>query len=172
MRHSSLFQFSAEETGHLEFSSKAVSGRCLSLMQETQENFHFKRDLVAKNCEEVNIEPLNAKYYEKDSLRARSQLQWGRCKPNVTYECITAYHDFLTFASHLVDNKPLKSCYDPKMIEMHLKEDGYDRDNDFLLLTQDKSDFTGYTMKETFEFIFDTLEESCKFRQMNVKENT
>ena len=58
------------------------------------------------------------------------------------------------------------------MIEMHLKEDGYDRDNDFLLLTQDKSDFTGYTMKETFEFIFDTLEESCKFRQMNVKENT
>jgi len=144
------------------------------LMQETQENYHFKRDLVAKNCAEVEIEPLKFKsyFFSPDSLRQRSQLQWRRCKPNVTYECITAYHDFLTFASHLVDNKPLKSCYDPKMIEMHLKEDGYDRDNDFLLLTQDKSDFTGYTMKETFEFIFDTLEESCKFRQLNVKENT
>ena len=145
-----------------------MSGRCLNLMQETQENFHIKRDLVAKNCGEVNIEPLNAKYYEKDSLRARSQLQYGRCKPNVTDECINAYHDFLTFSSNLVDNKQLKKCYDPTMIERHLEENGYRRDNDFLELTKDKNDLTGFTMKEQFEFIFDTLEESCKFRQLNV----
>ena len=145
-----------------------MSGRCLSLMLETQENFHFKRDLVAKNCEEVNIEPLHAKYYEKDSLRARSQLQWGQCKSNVTTECVNAYHDFLTFSSHLVDNKELKSCYNPQMIERHLIENGYRRDNDFLPLTKDENAITGYTMKEQFEFIFDTLEESCKFRQLNV----
>ena len=137
-------------------------------MQETQENFHFKRDLVAKNCEEVNIEPLNAKYYEKDSLRARSQLQWGRCKPNVTKECINAYHDFLTYSSHLIDNTELKNCYNPEMIEEHPVENGYRRANDFLVLTKDKMTLTGRTMKEQFEFIFDTLEESCKFQQLNV----
>ena len=61
LRHSSHFQFAAEEKAHLEFSSKPVSGRCLNLMQETQENFHFKRDLVAKNCAEVHSEPLYTK---------------------------------------------------------------------------------------------------------------
>ena len=82
LRHSSYFQFAVEETAQLEFSSKPVSGRCLNLMQETQENYHFKRDLVAKNCAEVQIEPLKFKYhlFSPDSLRERSQLQWRRCK--------------------------------------------------------------------------------------------
>ena len=168
LRHHGQCQFAAAETAHLEYSSKPVSGRCLNLMQETQENFHFKRDSVAENCAELEIETLNAKYYEIDSLRALSQLQWGRCNSNVTHECIKAYHDFLTYSSDLVDNKELKSCYNPKMIEKHLKENGYHRQSDFLEWTRDKDYFTGYTMKEKFEFIFDTLEESCKFRQLHV----
>ena len=58
------------------------------------------------------------------------------------------------------------------MIERHLKENGYRRDNDFLELTKDKNHLTGLTMKTQFEFIFDTLQESCKFGQLNVLKNT
>ena len=170
-RHSSYFQFPAEETANLEFSSKPVNGRCLNLMQEAQENFHFKRDLVAKNCAEY-MEPLHAKYDEIESLKARSQLEWGRCKPNVTDECINAYHDFLSFSSDLVDDKKLKNCYGPIVfLPTHLNENGYGygygRVNDFLPLTKDEDDF-GTSLKEKVEIIFDILKESCKFKQFNV----
>ena len=146
-----------------------MNGPCLNLMQEAQENFHFKRDLVAKNCAEY-MEPLYAKYDEIKSLKARSQLEWGRCKPNVTDECINAYHDFLIFSSDLIDDKNLKNCYGPIWIHpTHLNENGYGygRVNDFLPLTKDKN-AVGNSMKESFEIIFEILKESCKFKQFNV----
>ena len=143
-----------EEVATVEFNDEPVSSQCLNLMQETQEKYYSKREVLANDCTLWSgMDFMNLDLEERQIIDAKSQLEQGRCKPNVTEECKTSFHDFITTITNLADDEELKKCINPNMIPQGLKNDRF---NDFLFAMTPQ-------MRDYLKFVYDIAEKSCKF---------
>ena len=150
--YSNFLTNSAEEDATVEFNDKPVSSQCLDLMQETQEKFYTKREAIANDCTSGNsMDLMNIDLEERQIMDAKSQLEQGRCKANVTEECKISYHDFLTTISNIADDEKLKKCINPNMIPKGMEND---RLNDFLF-------FMIPEMRDQIKLLYDIAEKFC-----------
>ena len=121
-------------------------------MQETQEKFYTKREEIANDCTSWNsMDLMNIDLEERQIMDAKSQLEQGRCKANVTEECKISYHDFLTTISNIADDEKLKECINPNMIPKVIENDRF---NDFLFVMIPE-------IRDQFKFMYDILEKTC-----------
>ena len=145
---------SAEEVATVEFNAKPVSSKCLNLLQATQEYFYSKREAVARDCTTWNgMDSMNLDLEEWQIMDTKSQLEQGRCKSNVTEECKTSFHDFITTITNIADNEELKKCINPSLIPQKLENNRF---NDFLHVMIPE-------MRDHIKFMYDIAEKSCKF---------
>ena len=158
-RYSNHLLNSAEEVATVEFNALPVNSQCLNLMQETQEKFYSKRMAVADDCSYWNgMEFMNLHRKERQTMDAKSQLEKARyngptCKQNVTEECKTSFHDFLTTISNIAEDEELKKCVNTSMI---LKGAELNRNNDFLFAMIPE-------LRDHIKFMYDIAKKSCKF---------
>ena len=150
--YSNFLTNSAEEFSNVEFNDKPVSSQCLNLMQETQEKFYTKREAIANDCTSGNsMDLMNIDLEERQTMDAKSQLEQGRCKANVTEECKISYHDFLTTISNIADDEKLKKCINPNMIPKGIENDRF---NDFLFVMIPE-------MRDQIKLMYDIAEKFC-----------
>ena len=145
---------SAEEVATVEFNAKPVSSQCLNLIQEAQEKFYSKLEEVAIDCDTwYGMGSMNLDWEEKQIMDAKSQIDQGLCKPNVTEECKISFHDFYTTISEIADDEKLKKCINTAMIP---KDFEHNRFNDFLHVMLPE-------MRDHIKVMYDIADKSCKF---------
>ena len=150
--YSNFLTNSAEEVATVEFNDKPVSSQCLNLMQETQEKYYTKREAVNNDCTSwISMGFMNIDLEERQIMDAKSQLEQGRCKANVTEECKISLHDFLVTISNIADDEKLKKCINPSMIPVGMENDRF---NDFLFVMIPE-------MRDQIKLMYDIVEKTC-----------
>ena len=116
MHYLSYLSWTGNKNATLEIASKPVGNHCLNLMQKAQEEYIYQRTAADTSCL-VGLELTHLGSLEvMKALQAKSQVNENGCKSNATAECKKAALNFIGFITDKVDDRKLRSCYDPTRI--------------------------------------------------------